>query len=376
MDSIFDDPPSNEYNPAPTFSVSGIDAPLSPQADNSRPSRSSRVKLIVKRNVDDAEDDNMSLPPRTTRQSSHVDIGPARTLRSRSGHASGSPDSLQQSQGTRLTRSGRPVASYQESSAGEDEQGPIAAGTRRTAKRSTRSNAAHGLQGLIASDEDEALESDDEYGARRSQRKAQPPPPRAKKSPRKRRRVVDDEDDDFNASDIASSRSSEDGFEEANLTSPSPEPERPKRASRAHDSPEGPRGYSFRPQKRPINYEIPPPLDNDAILASIDAHEKGSRPARPRAGFSRGIGAAGSSLLDSIPLPAPPPINDDSDSDDPNHPNNKPSTSAGNVHGGQGLIGAGGATNNDIATAAGGPANFGKVSKDSRMCLPSILCYS
>lgn len=318
----------------------------------------------------------MPAAPRTTRQSSHIDIGPARTLRSRSGHTSGSPDSLQQSQGTRLTRSGRPVASYQESSEGEDE-GPIAPGTRRAPKRSTRSTSARGLGDLIVSDEeeDEGLESDGAYGSRRSQRKAQPPPSRAKKSPRKRKRVVQDEDDDFDLSDDGTSVSSQShGFEDANLTSPSPEPERPTRSSRAQASPDDkPRNYSFRPQKRPINYEIPPPLDNDTILASIDAYEKASRPARPRPGLGRGL--SGATFLDPKTLPAPPPINDDSDSDDPNHPSNRPSTSAGNVHGGQGLIGAGGASSNDIATAAGGPANFGKVSKDSRESTHSRPSY-
>ena len=360
MDGIFSDPELQE--PTKTLAKYPPPAPAGQTDLHGEPAPTRRLTLRINRNrlVSDGEDERMDAG-RVTR-SGHAEAS-TRSLRSRSGNGTGSPDSLAHPL-PRTTRSGRAVAATyrDDDDDGEDEDMPLALGKRRS-ETGTRSSRRTRNDDFIEDDGGD-IESDAPYG-RRSSRPRKPPPQRPKKTPRKRPRN-NNEDDDFQLTGKSELSDEDSSLHDYDMTSPSPEPDRSPRRSNNRPSLKSPRGYTLRPQRRPINYEIPPPLDNDALFTAsmmAAANEKNNRPPRPRTGLFRNLNHA---LLESnMSLPAPLPINDDSDSDDPNHQVNKTSASNGNVAGGQGLIGAGGISANDLATVAGGPANFGKVSKDS-----------
>jgi len=367
MEGIFSDPePQEPTKPAANFTAS---APTGQSDSHGEPAPGHRLTLKITRNrpVSDGEEDHMTAS-RVTRSGAHAEASVTRSLRSRSGNGTGSPDSSSHPLLPRTTRSGRAVAAtYRDDDDDEENDFPRALGKRRSGT-SARSSRRTRNDDFIEDDEGD-VESDAAYG-HRSTRTRKPPPQRPKKSPRKRPRN-NNEDDEFQLTGKSELSDEDSSLHDYDVTSPSPEPERSRRSNN-QPSPRSPRGYTLRPQRRPINYEIPPPLDNDAVFAAnmaAAANEKNTRSARPRTGLLRNTHA----LLESnMSLPAPPPINDDSDSDDPNRQVNKASASNGNVAGGQGLIGAGGISAGDLATTAGGPANFGKVSKDSRMWLFSI----
>jgi hypothetical protein len=379
MDGIFSDPETQE----PTQPTAHYSPPAPTGQTDSHGESAVRRRLTLKinrnRQVSDGEDERMAAG-RVTRSSAHPEASVTRSLRSRSGNGTGSPDSLAHPPLPRTTRSGRVVAATyrDDDDDDEDEDLPVELGKRRSGTGARPSRRTRN-DDFIEDDEGDA-ESDAPYGRRSS--RPRKPPPRPKKSPRKRPRNKN-EDDEFQLTGKSELSDEDSSLHDYDVTSPSPEPEASPRRSNNRPPPRSPRGYTLRPQRRPINYEIPPPLDNDvrfAATVAAAANEKGSRPARPRTGFLRNLSHA---LLESnMPLPAPPPINDDSDSDDPNHQANKVSASNGKVAGGQGLIGAGGISASDLATAAGGPANFGKVSKDSRMYWllsiyrPTLKCHS
>ncbi|KAF8313186.1 AAA-domain-containing protein [Clavulina sp. PMI_390] len=373
MDSMWDD---DDLNGAPAKPVAEADDAVGEPDPDEQPitGAGSRRKITVKgpsqpskARVLDSEDEDVP-PPRPTRSNPNGEYPTnGRGLRSRSIRDTGSPDSLSAPSIQRTTRSGRSVApNYAISEEDDDDDGPRQVGRRRAGKPSRNDN-------FIEDDENDDIDSDAGYG-QRSTRSRKPPPPRRpkpKKSPRKRSRN-DDEDGDFELtgkSDVDTDEESGSHDFDAPVTSPSPEPPSPHRtrAEAAHS----PRGYGLRPARRPINYQIPPPLETDASFANMAADlggDKPVRPPRPRFGLARAgsqaLGAIGGGLLPDGSLPAAPQLNDDSDSDDPNHPSNKAARGGANAANGQGLIGAGGATN-DGAAAAGGPANYGKVSKDS-----------
>lgn len=353
MDSIFSDSDPLDAGPAaPPNPPAGAEANGAP--DDAPHSRRLTLKITRNRVLSDGEDAPM--PARATRSNTNGEFPTGRSLRSRSGNGTGSPDSFAQSQLPRTTRSGRTVAAtYRDDDDDDEDDLPLALGK----KRATSSRPRRTRNDDFIEDDEDGADSDAMYGAR-SSRPRKPAPSRSKKSPRKRARL-DDEDEEFQLTGKSELETDEDSGShdfDAPVTSPSPDPS--PRRSNVRPAPRSPRGYTLRPQRRPINYEIPPPLDNDtSFAAAVASATTSTRQPRP---LVRNLSRP---LLDNLTsLPAPPPINDDSDSDDPSHQVNKASTSAGNAAGGQGLIGAGGATN-DIATAAGGPANFGKVSKDS-----------
>lgn len=362
MDGIFSDPePQETTQPTTNYSQ-----PVPTGQTDSHGEFAARRRLTLKisrtRADSDGEDEHMA-GGRVTRSSAHPEATVTRSLRSGSGNGTGSPDSLAHPPLARTTRSGRAIAVTYRDDDDEDEGLPVELGKRRSGT-GTRSSRQARNDDFIEDDENDT-ESDAPYGRRSS--RPRKPLPRPKKSPRKRPRN-NNEDDEFQLTGKSELSDEDTSLHDYDVTSPSPEPETSQRRSNNRPSPRSPRGYTLRPQRRPVNYEIPPPLDSDARFAATiaaAASEKSGRPARPRTGLLRNLTHA--LLQSNMPLPAPPPINDDSDSDDPNHQANRVSANNGNVAGGQGLIGAGGISASELATSAGGPANFGKVSKDSRM---------
>jgi hypothetical protein len=295
----------------------------------------------------------------------------SRNLRSRSGNSgngTNSPDSLSGPlPSSRLTRSGRTTAAINYAEDDEDDEMPVKQLGRRP-HNSRSSQRIHDDFIDSAEEDDEAIISDAEFGrSQRSTRRSRPQRP--KKSPSKKRTKNEDEDGDFELNEKSGPESDEDSEGQdydAIPTSPSPVPSPRHVTTRPVLSP---RGYTLRPQRREINYQIPPPLDTtDQIFAAADEYSRSTKP-RPRAGLGRSLSQA---FLDNLgALPPPPPVFDDSDSDDPSRPHHKPPQGAGDTINSQSLLGTGNSTSADLAAAAGAPANFGKVSKDSCTLLSS-----
>ena len=309
---------------------------------------------------------------------------PTRELRSRNrNRIPGSEDDSQSQQTAeqRFSRSGRLIASkYQNLSEDDDDDGL----QQRRLESRTNQSQRYTRRGdnFIEPDEDDDADvlSDADYGVRRSTRQApSTSATRTRTSSRRpsqragsRSKVLknDDGEEEFRLSLKDEGSDSDDDLshvDEAPITSPSPPPQRPTRSRRISIlSP--PRGYTLRPQRKTVNYQIPPLLDNDQLASlQADTHNgQSSMKGKSRTGFTR---ANSQGLLGTFTtLPAPPPLIDDSDSDDPNSQAMKASLASGGTggRGADGLVGAGGlASGTDMAAAAGGPANFGKVSKDS-----------
>jgi ATPase family AAA domain-containing protein 2 len=273
----------------------------------------------------------------------------------------------------RTTRSGRNAPSMYVDDFPDDEDDDDIPPRRLGKKRmsSTRSTRRSGdTQDFVVDDRNDEL-SDRPYPLRSRVRK--PPTPNHRVAPRRqpsRRKNDDDGDGEFQLTE-KSELESDDGpshDDDAPITSPSPSPG-PTHRGNMHVN-HSPRGYTLRPQRKPVNYEIPPPLDVDlfADAPNTNGRSKGAGRAS-RAAFTR-TGSQGF-LGTFATLPPPPPINNDSDSDDPNNPAAKPLSGPTPSGSGGGLIGGGSLTAGDLAAAAGTPANFGKVSKDSGAYYPS-----
>ncbi len=302
---------------------------------------------------------------------------PTRELRSRNrNRVPGSEDDSQSQQTAeqRFSRSGRLVASRYQNLSDDDDDDELQARRLGSAQSRNSRSQRYRRRGddFIEADEDEDADvlSDGDYGARRSARRAPSTSvPRTRTSSRRPSRHArsrskalknDDGEEEFRLSlKDEGSDSDDDHVDDGLVTSPSPPPERPARSRRISIlSP--PRGYTLRPQKKDINYQIPPLLDDGQLVnlqSKVHNGQSGTK-GKPRVGFTR---ANSQGLLGSFAtLPAPPPLIDDSDSDDPNSQAKKASLASG------GLVGSGGlASGTDMAAAAGGPANFGKISKDS-----------
>ncbi|KAF8328535.1 uncharacterized protein EI90DRAFT_3064502 [Cantharellus anzutake] len=315
---------------------------------------------------------------------------PVRELRSRNRNRVPASDEDSQSQPTiepRYSRSGRPIiAKYQDLSDDEDEDDLSRKSLARSQTRTRRSQryASRG-DDFIERDEDDDGDvlSDAEYGVRRSSRRVQsaapsrtaaPQPKRPSRGARNRGKSIKNDDGEAEFQLSPKGEASDSDFDlshvdDAPITSlsPTPPPQQTTRSRRISIL-SSPRGYTLRPQRKTVNYQIPPLLDNDQ-LASLQAEVKNVRSnvkSKSRVGFTR----TGSQGILGTPstLPAPPPLVDDSDSDDPNAQAMKANLAGGAGSSAGGLIGTGSLkSGTDIAAAAGGPANFGKISKDSAL---------
>ena len=309
---------------------------------------------------------------RVTRSSTRPPDQPIREtrLRSRISYDDATPtdDSLsRQLPPPRTTRSGRNAPSMYVDDFPDDDEDEDMPPRRLGKKRmsSARPKRRGGdTQDFVVDEHDDEL-SDGPYPLRSRVRKPLTSNNRA--TPRKqpsRRKNDDDGDGEFQLTEKSELESDDDGpshDDDAPITSPSPSPE-PARRGNPHVN-HSPRGYTLRPQRKPVNYEIPPPLDVDLFADALNANGRNKGKGRAPRAFTR-TGSQGF-LGTFATLPPPPPINNDSDSDDPNNQTAK-SLSAPTASGtGGGLIGGGSLTPGDLATAAGTPANFGKVSKDS-----------